>query len=185
MKGADQVPSVKSAEANRESAEEASHAARTGWLPTVNGIAEEKLTNATGLNGGHTAVYLFQLTANWRLDFTILPLIREQNAIAAAARANEDKARIAAQDNVYKDWQQVHADIEASRSARAQVASTTLAAKLAEDRYENGVATQLDVLQARQDAFAADVARIQADSDLGYARTSLRIDSGRLTAEDK
>ncbi len=39
-----------------------------------------------------------------------------------------------------------------------------------EDRYESGVATQLDVLQARQDAFSADVARIQADADLAYAR---------------
>lgn len=185
MSGADKVPSVKSAEASRESAAEASHAARTGWLPTVNGIAEEKLTNATGFNGGHTALYLLELTANWRLDFTIIPQIHQQNAIAAEAQANEDKARIAAQDNVYKDWQQVRADIEASRSARAQVAATALAAKLAEDRYENGVATQLDVLQARQDAFAADVARIQADSDLGYARTALRIDSGRFTTEEK
>jgi outer membrane protein TolC len=180
MDGAKSVPSVKSAEASRESAEEASHAARTGWLPTLNGVAEEKLTNATGFTGGHSAFYLLQLTANWKLDNTILPQIKAQNAIAAAARANEDKARIAAEDAVYRDWQQVKADIDASRSARVQVASTQLAASLAEDRYANGVATQLDVLQARQDAFAADVARIQADSDLAYARTALRIDSGRF-----
>jgi outer membrane protein TolC len=181
MAGASTVPSVKSAEANRQTAEEASHAARTGWLPTLNGIAEEKFTNATAFAGNHSAFYLLQLSAHWQLDFTILPQIREQNAIAAAARANEDKARQNAEDAVYKDWQQVKADIEVSRSARAQVAATTLAASLAEDRYESGVATQLDVLQARQDAFAADVARIQADSDLAYARTALRIDSGRLT----
>ena len=184
MAGASSVPSVKSAEASRESAEEASHAARTGWLPTVTGTAEEKLTNATGFNGGHTGVYLLQVAANWKLDNTILPQIRAQNAVAAAARASEDKARIAAQDSVYRDWQQVKADIDASRSARAQVESTKLAASLAEDRYQNGVATQLDVLQARQDAFAADVARIQSDSDLAYARTALRIDSGRFNAEE-
>jgi outer membrane protein TolC len=181
MTGAEQVPSVKSAEAARDSADEASHAARTGWLPTLNGIAEEKLTNATAFNGGHTAVYLLQLAANWKLDNTVLPQIHAQTAIAAAARANEDKARQAAQDAIYKDWQQIRADIEVSRSARAQVASTKLAASLAEDRYTNGVATQLDVLQARQDAFAADVTRIQADADLAYARTALRIDSGRLS----
>jgi outer membrane protein TolC len=183
--GASTLPSVKSAEASRESAEEASHAARTGWLPTLNGIAEEKLTNATGFNGGHTAVYLFELAANWKLDNTVLPQIHAQTAIAAAARANEDKVRQAAQDAIYKDWQQIHADIEVSRSARAQVASTKLAASLAEDRYTNGVATQLDVLQARQDAFAADVARIQADADLAYARTALRIDSGRYSGAEE
>jgi outer membrane protein TolC len=180
MSGAENVPSVKSAVANRESAEEASHAARTGWLPTLNGVAEEKFTNATAFSGGHSEFYLLQLAANWKLDNTIIPQIKQQNAIAAEARANEDKARIAAQDSVYKDWQQVRADIDASRSARAQVAATKLAAELAEDRYQNGVATQLDVLQARQDAFAAEVARIQADSDLAYARTALRIDSGRF-----
>jgi outer membrane protein TolC len=127
---------------------------------------------------------LLQVAANWKLDNTVLPQIRQQNAIAAAARANEDKARQAADDAVYKDWQQVKADIDASRSARAQVASTKLAASLAEDRYANGVATQLDVLQARQDAFAADVARIQADSDLAYARIALRIDSGRFQPKE-
>jgi outer membrane protein TolC len=185
MSSAATVPSVKSAEASRESADEASHAARTGWLPTVNGIAEEKLTNNSVFSGGHVAYYLLQLTATWKLDNTIIPQIKAQNAIAAAARANEDKVRTAAQDAIYKDWQQIHADIEVSRSARAQVASTKLAASLAEDRYTNGVATQLDVLQARQDAFAADVARIQADSDLAYARTALRIDSGRYSGAEE
>jgi outer membrane protein TolC len=184
MASAQSVPSVKSAAAARASAVRASHAARTGWLPTLTGTAEEKGTNATGFTGGHSAFYLLQVAANWKLDNTVLPQIRQQNAIAAAARANEDKARQAADDAVYKDWQQVKADIDASRSARAQVASTKLAASLAEDRYANGVATQLDVLQARQDAFAADVARIQADSDLAYARIALRIDSGRFQPKE-
>ena len=120
---------------------------------------------------------------SWKLDNTILPQIRAQNAIAAEARANEDKVRQAASDNVYRDWQQIGADIAASRSARAQVQATKLAASLAEDRYASGVATPLAVLQARQDAFAADVARIQADADLAYARAALRIDSSRPLSE--
>jgi outer membrane protein TolC len=184
MGGADTTPAVKSAVASRESADEASHAAHTGWLPTVTGLAEEKFTNATAFAGGHDNYYILQVGASWKLDNTILPQIHQQNAIAAAARANEDKVRLAAQDSVYKDWQQVRADIQSSRSARAQVESTKLAASLSEDRYANGVATQLDVLQARQDAFAAEVARIQADADLAYARTALRIDSGRLGAAE-
>jgi outer membrane protein TolC len=183
MNGSEKLPSVQSAIATRESAEEASRAARTGWVPTVSGIGEEKFTNATAFAGGHSSFFLLQLTANWKLDNTILPQIRAQNAIAAEARANEDKVRQAASDNVYRDWQQIGADIEASRSARAQVQATQLAASLAEDRYASGVATQLDVLQARQDAFAADVARIQADADLAYARAALRIDSSRPLSE--
>ena len=122
--------------------------------------------------------------ANWKLDNTILPQMRAQDAVTAQARAREDKARQAAEDAVYRDWQQVRADIDASRSARVQVSATKLAASLAEDRYQSGVATQLDVLQARQDAFAADVARIQADADSAYARTALRLDSGRWNGEE-
>jgi len=129
-------------------------------------------------------VYLLQVTATWKLDLTIIPQIRAQNAAAAAARANEDRARLAAEDAVFRDWQQIRADIESARSSRAQVAATKLAASLAEDRYQSGVATQLDVLQARQDAFSADVARIQADADLAYARMALRIDAGQLAAKE-
>jgi outer membrane protein TolC len=177
---AESVPAVKSATANRQSAEEGARAARTGWLPTVQATAQEKFTNATAFSGGHSAFYLLQLGATWKLDTTILPQIRAQNAAAAAARANEDRSRLAAEDAVFRDWQQIRADIESARSSRAQVAATKLAASLAVDRYENGVATQLDVLQARQDAFSADVARIQADADLAYARLALRIDAGQL-----
>jgi outer membrane protein TolC len=176
------VPSVKSAEASRAAAEEASHAARTGWLPTLSGTAEEKFTNATAFSGGHSAFYLLQLAATWRIDTTMIAQIRAQNAAAAAARANEDGVRRAAEDAVFRDWQQIRADIESARSTRAQVVATKLAASLAQDRYENGVATQLDVLQARQDAFSADVARIQADADLAYARLALRLDAGQLDA---
>jgi outer membrane protein TolC len=175
-----QVPSVRSASATREASEEGARAANTAWLPAVSASAEEKFTNATAFIGGHSAVYLLQATATWKLDTTIIPEIRAQNAAAAAARANESHARQSAEDAVFRDWQQIHADIETARSSRAQLAALKLAASLAEDRYTSGVATQLDVLQARQDAFSADVARIQADSDLAYARLALRIDAGVL-----
>jgi len=174
------LPSVQSAEARRVQAEESAHAAHSAWYPTVSASGQERFTNATAFVGGHTAIYLLQLSASWKLDTTIAPQIRAQNAAASAARANEDYARLLAEDAVFRDWQQIHADIESSRSARVQVAATQLAASLAEDRYKAGVATQLDVLQARQDAFSADVARIQSDADLAYARLALRLDAGQL-----
>ncbi len=179
------VPSVRSAAANRERAEEGARAASTGWLPSVDATAEEKFTNATAFAGGHTGVYLLQLVATWKLDMTIRPQIRAQNAAAAAARAGEDQARQTAEDAVFRDWQQVRADIESAQSSRAQVVAAKLAASLAADRYESGVATQLDVLQARQDAFSADVAQIQADADLAYARVALRLDAAQFVKEKR
>ncbi|HEX7665737.1 MAG TPA: TolC family protein, partial [Polyangiaceae bacterium] len=157
------VPAVQAAMANREASEKQADASKALWLPTLTGTAQERFSNATAFIGGHAAVYALILTAQWKLDFTVSPQVKAQNAAAAAAAANEDKTKLAAEDAIFRDWQQIRSDIESARSARAQVTATKLAASLAQDRYEGGVATQLDVLQARQDAFAADVARIQAD----------------------
>ncbi len=177
------VPSVKSAAASRTTAEDRERAVKHVLLPTVSGVAEERFTNATAFIGGHSEVYLLQLTATWKLDATLVSQVRAQDAAVAAARANEDRALQEAEDAVFRDWQQVRADIDSARSARAQVGAAKLAVTLAEDRYAGGVATQLDLLQARQDAFSADVARIQADADLAYARLALRLDAGQLREE--
>jgi outer membrane protein TolC len=179
------VPSVRSAEASRTTAEKNVRTVKDVLLPTLSATAEEKFTNATAFIGGHTEVYLLQLVANWKVDTTLFAQTRAYDAAASAARANEEQARQVAEDAVFRDWQQIRADIESSRSARAQVTAAQLAASLAEERYASGVATQLDVLQARQDAFAADVARIQADTDLAYARTALRLDAGQLAGETR
>jgi outer membrane protein TolC len=55
-----------------------------------------------------------------------------------------------------------------------------MAAELARDRYGVGAATQLDVIRAQEDAFRAEVTRIQADTDLAYARAALRASAGQL-----
>lgn len=182
---ASSVPSVQSAAANRASEEHRARAVKADLLPTVSGLAEERFTNATAFIGGHEAIYLFQLSANWKLDVTMFSRIRAEDAAVAAARANEERVLLDAEQAVFRDWQQIRSDIEAARSARAQVAAATLAASLAKDRYEAGVATQLDLLQARQDAFSADVARIQADADLAYARMALRLDAGLLPRDPR
>src|SRR5262249_5707811 len=90
------APSAQTAVANRQRAEEGVRAANTAWLRTVDAKAQERFTNATAFIGGHSAVYLLQLVATWKLDTTIRPQIRAQNAAASAARAAEDQARQAA-----------------------------------------------------------------------------------------
>ena len=184
LTGAVSSPAVATARARRVAAEKTADAAGAAWYPTLSGNATEKFTNATAFTG-HGDYYVFQLSASWKIDATLGPQARAQGAAAEVARAAEDKARLGAEDDVFKDWQQIQSDIASSRSARAQVAATKLAATIAEDRYVNGVATQLDLLKARQDAFDAEVSRIQADSDLAYARAALRLDSGRQTAAEE
>jgi outer membrane protein TolC len=106
------------------------------------------------------------------------PAVRAQNAAATASLVRAEYAERAAQDAIFQAWHQVHAAIEKSRAARVQIEANKLAAELARDRYTLGAATQLEVVQAQQEAFRAEVARIQADTDLAYARAALRASSG-------
>jgi outer membrane protein TolC len=184
MGGTQNLPKVAAARANREASEENTRAARAAWLPILNANATERFTNATSF-AGHNAYYLLQATASWRLDATLSPATRAQNAAAAASSARADKAERDAEDAIFQAWHQVRAGIDSARSARAQVKATALAAVLARDRYQSGVATQLDMLQAEQDAFRADVSRIQVDADLAYARAALRLNAGKRKASTR
>jgi outer membrane protein TolC len=180
MVGSSSLPSVASAEANLEASQASARAATAAWLPTLSASATERFTNAPSFVG-HSSYFLAQATASWKFDASVSPASRAQAAAVVAARARADKSTRDAEDAVFRAWHQVRAGIDSARSARAQVKATALAADLARDRYASGVATQLDVLQAEQDAFRADVTRIQMDADLAYARAALRLWSGQRT----
>ncbi|MET0284176.1 MAG: TolC family protein [Polyangiales bacterium] len=180
---AKETPAVKSARAARRAAELGKRAADAAWLPTVSGTVQERLTNAPALVLKNY-YYQAQLNAVWRLDMTIPATVRATKAQADQALAKADATVRQADDAIFNDWHQVNASIERARSARTQVEAASAAAQLAHDRYEGGVATQLDVLQAQQDLFRADVGRIQADADVAYARAALRLDSGLSIGAD-
>jgi outer membrane protein TolC len=158
-------------------------AARAVWIPTLAAQGQEHVTNAGGFTG-HERVYTLTATATWRLDFAVAANIAAQTAALSAARATEDKTRRAAEDAIYQAWYQVRSGIEKARAARAQVRAATLAQDLARDRYVNGIATQIEVVQAQRDFFSAAVSQVQADFDLRYARARLRLTSRRSEGED-
>ncbi len=159
-------------------------AAVSAWFPTISGQFQERFTNAGGFTG-RNAYFTITAVLTWRFDFTIAPNVRAQNAAVDAAVAREAKARRAAEDQIHQAYNQVVAGIERARAARAQVAATALALSLANDRYANGTATQLDVTQAQRDAFSAEVSRISADADLAYARVALRLATRTNRADAK
>lgn len=166
-----------------EAADRARAAARAAWLPTLAAQAQERITNAAGF-AGRAQYYTLMATATWAVDFSLAPGVAAQTAAVAVARARENKARRAAEDAIYQAWYQVRIGIEEARAARAQVESAALAQGLAKTRYESGVATQLEVVQAQRDFFAAAVARAQADFDLQYSRALLRLSARRSGAQE-
>lgn len=177
LASANTTPNVTLAQASRRAASANEDAARAAWYPTLSANLQERFTNATSFSG-HSAVYVLQATLAWQFDATLAPNVRAQKAAAAASLVRAEYAERAAQDAIFQAWHQVHAAIEKSRAARVQIEASKLAADLARDRYSLGAATQLEVVQAQQDAFRAEVARIQADTDLAYARAALRASSG-------
>jgi outer membrane protein TolC len=126
------------------------------------------------------SVPIFDLaTATWNFDLASLANIRGADAAADAARAREERARLAARDEIHRQWNTVFANIERSRAARLGRDASVHAAQAAADSYQAGTLAQLDLLQATRDAFAAEVARIQANADLLNARAQLRLATGR------
>ena len=173
-----ETPSVRAASLEREAASKQATAAWTALLPVVTATANERITNATGF-AGQNASWTLGLTASWRLDYGAVKQIGAQQAAESAATARSERTERDAKDRVFESHQQVTTQIAKSKAARAQVKAAAHAASVARDRYASGAGTQLDVIQADRDAFQAEVARIQADSDLVFARLALRIAAGK------
>ena len=179
--GASSLPAVKAASASRIAAEKAISTSNSNWLPTLTGLAQQRYTNATGFSGGRQSYYLLQLSASWRIDGTLTHNTEAMTQSAAAARAREEGALTSAKDELYSLWQHVHIGIRKSHAAIKLAAAASRSADLAKQQYAAGVATQLDLLQALQEAFRAEVSRIQVDSDLQYSRAALRLCTNKIT----
>jgi outer membrane protein TolC len=172
------LPAIAAAREARRAQEEQARAQRLTLVPVLAGSLTEHGTNAPGLLG-HDWAYQGVLALSWSLDFTTLPAIRAEDARLAAATAREERTRLAVHDAIHRAWNTVQTGLARSRSARAQAVVSTRAADLARERYRVGAGTQLDLLTAQRDAFAAEVNAIQADADLVNARAQLRLASGR------
>jgi len=172
------TPAVQAAVAERAAAERGATAQHLALVPTLAGAVSERYTNAVGFLNGHHEAYTATLSLIWAVDFATAPGIRARNADAAAARAREEQAQLAVGDAIFRAWSTIDADIARSRSARTQAAVSTRAAEVARTRYQSGVGTQLELIQADRDAFATEAGRIQADADLLNARRQLRLAAG-------
>jgi len=172
------TPAMQAAALERRATERAATGQHLALLPALSGAASERYTNAVGFLDGHHTAYAASLSLVWALDFSTAPAIRARNAEAAAARAREEETRLSIGDAIFRTWNGIDAGIVRSRSARNQAAVSARAAEVARTRYKSGVGTQLELIQADRDAFAAEAGRIQADAELLNARAQLRLLAG-------
>lgn len=175
------TPGVAAAEREVDAARANVTAAWGALTPSVAANFTERLTNATGF-AGQSQVYAASVTATWHLELGAWSGVQSLEAAEAVAAVRRERVERAARDLVVQAWAQVEAGIVKARAARAQVEATKEAARIGHERYAQGRATQLEVVQADRDAFDAEVGRIQADADLAYARHLLRSASGESLA---
>lgn len=172
------TPELRAARAAREGAERAATARRLALVPTLTGTATQRFTNASGFFAGHEAAFVGSIALGWNVDGTTFTTMRERDADVAAARAREDRTGRAIVAEVARAASTVDASIARSRAARAEAAVTARAAEEIRARYGAGSATQLELVQADRDAFAAEAARIRSDAQLAGARAELRLALG-------
>lgn len=173
----EELPSVRAAEKDAEAAGRLSTAAHLALVPLITANFTERLTNYAGFTG-RTNAYTAGIGLAWRLDGAIAFNARAQASQTAIARLAVERTKLQARDQVHTDYQRLSAAIQKVTAAQAQVEAARRAAQLARDRFEIGVATQLDVITSERDLFTAEVNQIQARTDLASSRVSLRISAG-------
>jgi outer membrane protein TolC len=169
----EETPGVRAALAEVLAAERGVHAGWLAFVPTISGTAAERVTNAVGFGPGSN--WNVALTASWSLDFLRPAQLGTREASLSAARARLERARQQARLQIEDAWHRSHALAARARTAAAVLDASRRAAEDARARYEVGVASQLELVQAERDLFAAEVSRVQALADLAVARATLAI----------
>ncbi len=172
-----ELPTVKAADLDAEAAAKLATASRLALVPIVAGQFTQRFTNATGFQN-QSAVYNAGIGLQWRLDVPTFQNMSVQASAEATAKLGAERTRLQARDAIFQDWNRLEAARQKADLVVAQVTAAQRASQVAKDRYAVGAATQVDVIQAERDVFSAEVAQIQARTELATARASLRLSAG-------
>lgn len=173
----DTLPAVRAADKDADAAAHLATAARLALVPVLTATFTERFTNAGGLLG-RNQFYAAGLGLVWRLDGPTLFGMSVQGSVARTATLGAEYQRLVSRDQVHSDWQRLTASVEKVTAAQAQVEAARRAADVAKERYTVGAATQIDVIQAERDLFAAEVGHVQARTELASSHVALRISAG-------
>ena len=170
------LPAIMAARAERGAQDTGALSSWTTLAPTINATAIDRLTNAAGF--GQNNSLALGVALSWKLDGSSVQVARAQLAAAEGAAIREAQTVQAAKDELHDAWDRVQGELARATAARAQQGAAAQAAVITRQRLEVGTATVLDSVIADRDAFAADVARIEADVNLKLARVLQRLAAG-------
>lgn len=141
--------------------------------------------NDSGTRAAGRSLFLIGLDVQWNL--TGLGVTNVGNV--QSARATARKVQLEFNDELNKIYAQVRDTYLSSMSAESLIAETTEAVnssaeqlRVAKDRLENGVGTNLDVINAQRDYTAALIDKARAIIQFNTAQAQLLHDIGRISA---
>ena len=174
-------PELAAQEAQIRAARAQATAARLRWLPQISGTATVFAADVpypTGKKQG----WRLTLDALWPLYDGGLASGKHNQAEAAllAARAAAEAYRLTIVQEVQDTRRDVSVAGERLRLAEQQRDLATAAAASAKRTFEAGVASSLDVLDANDKSYQAEVAMADARARLGIARVALDRALGRM-----
>jgi outer membrane protein TolC len=174
-------PELAAHEAQIRSAQAQARAARLRWLPQISGsgtVFAADVPYPTGKKDG----WRLTLDALWPLyDGGLASGKRDQaEAALATVRAAAEAQRLGIVQEVQDTRRDVSVAGERLRLAEQQRELATAAAASAKRTFEAGVASSLDVLDANDKLYQAEVAMADARGRLGIARVALDRALGRM-----
>jgi outer membrane protein TolC len=174
-------PELAAQEAQIRSAQAQANSARLRWLPQISGsgaVFAADVPYPTGKKQG----WRLTLDALWSLyDGGLARGKRDQaEADLVTARAAAEAQRLSIVQEVQDTRRDVSVAKERLRLAEQQRDLATAAAASAKRTFEAGVASSLDVLDANDRSYQAELAMADARGRLGIARVALDKALGRM-----
>ena len=187
---------VRVAEAQYRQAQALVRAAGAGYFPVLSGNVSATrsrspatLTSQTSTTSGATSDYSLSTGASWEADLwgRVRRGVESSRASAQASAADLASARLSAQAALAQDYFLLHIDDAQKRLLDDTVAAYQKSLELTKNRYEVGVASKLDVVQAeaqlkttQAQAIDIDVQRAQLEHAvavlIGTAPSTLSIE---------
>ena len=174
--GVEDLPDARLARAQIRAAQANQRASRAGLMPMLSARAQERITNAAGFS--KQAQWAVGITLTARFEVGAIHQARADRSRLRSSRARLEQTLRDQRLDIEDAHDRVASALVKAEAARSEARSTRAALDVARSRYEGGTASQLEVVQALRDDFAAEATRIQADADLAYARMRLRLAAG-------
>ena len=177
-------PRVRAAKAQQAAAEKRVRQAEGELLPTL--FLEGRVSYRDGRDGLDRETQRAQATLNLQIPLyqagQVTSRVREAKQQASQRRIQIAEARKRAQQEAQSAW----ARLQAARAERREIEEQVQAARAAlagvEQELQVGSRTVLDVLDAEQELFNAEVDRVRARRDLIVAAYRVYSATGQLTA---